>query len=63
MMILSGSLVVYGPRCDGGGVVLAVDMVAYDDSESSETDEADEPRGFLRRGSSYVCHDEVVLSA
>lgn len=31
--ILSGSFVLYGPCCDGGGVVLLVDCDAYDDSE------------------------------
>lgn len=40
IMILSGSLVEYGPRIDGGGVVLAVlSDGAYDDSEYIEAAE------------------------
>ena len=39
-IILSGSLVEYGPRTDGGGVVLAVlTEGAYDDSEYIEAAE------------------------
>jgi hypothetical protein len=61
MTILSGSLVVYGPRTDGGGVVFDVDWDgAHDDSETTEA------LDFLRLGCfgwSYGRYELAVVYA